>query len=113
MSLGFVGDSVEVVTHFTQVVYHTGSVPGFKTLVAFLPDDKLGIAVTFNTDLGPNTGSPNDEILTRVMSSVFGTRNEAPEFVPVKYFPMLLGLTIASYTQTGCRDILQRDKIYY
>jgi hypothetical protein len=57
-----------------QLVEHTGGIPGFKTFVGFFPEEKLGIAVTYNTELGPNTGDPNKEVVMRVMRAAFGTK---------------------------------------
>lgn len=33
-----------------EIVYHTGGIPGFSTLTAFLPADKLGIVILINAD---------------------------------------------------------------
>lgn len=52
-----------------QIVAHTGGLPGISTLVAFLPDDGLGVVALANAD---EKASVNQEILLRIVEDVMG-----------------------------------------
>ncbi|PIL33660.1 hypothetical protein GSI_04283 [Ganoderma sinense ZZ0214-1] len=52
-----------------DVVWHFGAIPGFSTLVAFLPNDSLGVVLLANMDEKQDT---NMEILLRIIDEALG-----------------------------------------
>ncbi|OBZ75017.1 hypothetical protein A0H81_05171 [Grifola frondosa] len=60
-----------------EIVTHTGGIPGFSTLVAFLPTDRLGFVILANAGAKAHE---NDEIMYRIVDEVFGLP-EKPQVV--------------------------------
>ena len=56
---------------FSQILTHSGAIPGFSTRVAFLPDDGLGIVVLANAD---EKAAANEAILYRIVEDVLGLK---------------------------------------
>lgn len=63
-----------------DVVYHTGSVPGFSTLVSFLPDDDIGVVVFAN---GHDKATPVMNITNRIIDAALNLRSKpSPQIKP-------------------------------
>ncbi|KAG1754554.1 beta-lactamase/transpeptidase-like protein [Suillus lakei] len=54
-----------------DIVYHTGSIPGFSVLVSFLPDDDVGVVVFCN---GDDKATPVMNISNRIIDTALNLR---------------------------------------
>jgi hypothetical protein len=56
-----------------DIVYHTGSVPGFSTLASFLPNDDVGVVVFAN---GGDKAKPVMNIFNRIVDAALNLRSK-------------------------------------
>ncbi|KAG1805214.1 beta-lactamase/transpeptidase-like protein [Suillus subaureus] len=56
-----------------DIVYHTGSVPGFSTLASFLPNDDVGVVVFAN---GGDKATPVMNIFKRIVDAALNLRSK-------------------------------------
>lgn len=88
-----------------DIVYHTGSVPGFSTRVSFLPNDDVGVVVFAN---GGDKATPVVNISNRIIDATLNLRSkpsppikpDMPEEKPIQENVVGLELALEEFSGT-------------
>jgi CubicO group peptidase (beta-lactamase class C family) len=95
-----------------QLVWHSGGIDGFATLVGFFPDEQIGFAVVANDD---RTGSPFYlSVRASLLGRLFGLETDLPSFL-ASVWPQVVAQTaeLAATTQPVDLDTIQPFLGYY
>ena len=74
---------------------HTGGIDGFRSFLAYFPEDKVSLAVLSN---GMNYN--NNDILLASLNSLFGREWELPDFTEIQISEELMGKYVGTYSST-------------
>jgi CubicO group peptidase (beta-lactamase class C family) len=83
-----------------QLVWHSGGIDGFDSLIGFLPEAGIGFVVLTNSDLGAFFYT---SVQASLLSRLFGLNPELPALMAT-VFPQLEAQTVERTTQTRSVD---------
>ena len=79
-----------------RLIWHSGRIDGFSTLVGFFPDEHIGFAFLTNLDRGG--GLFNTSVQASLLARLFGLNRDLPGFM-ASFLPVLNGRTAALAAQ--------------